>query len=66
MVAKPSGEVKTRIVHVPQRNGDIYEMVSQQMNTLFYQGFSEDEQKQFEAYLARILETLIENLHTEK
>ena len=41
-----------------------YEAVSQQMNTLFYHGFSEKEQKQFEQYLARILETLIENLHT--
>lgn len=43
-----------------------YEAVSWQMNTLFYQGFSEKEQKQFEQYLARILETLIENLHTDK
>ena len=43
-----------------------YEAVSQQMNTLFYHGFSEKEQKQFEQYLARILETLIENLHTSK
>ena len=34
-----------------------YETVSQQMNSLFYQGFSEEEQKQFERYLARILET---------
>lgn len=41
-----------------------YEMVSQQMNCLFYQGFSEEEQRQFERYLARILKTLIENLHT--
>ena len=41
-----------------------YEMVSQQMNVLFYQGFSEEEQRQFERYLARILKTLIENLHT--
>ena len=40
-----------------------YEAVSQQMNDLFYQGFSE-EQVQFEQYLARILETLTENLHT--
>lgn len=39
-----------------------YEEVSQQMNRLFYQGFSEKEQEQFEQYLARILETLIENL----
>lgn len=43
-----------------------YEIVSQQMNTLFYQGFSEEEQQQFERYLARILETLTENLHTNK
>ena len=43
-----------------------YEAVSQQMNTLFYRSFSEKEQKQFEQYLARILETLIENLHTSK
>lgn len=39
-----------------------YEAVSERMNVLFYQGFSEDEQKQFEQYLARILHTLIENL----
>lgn len=43
-----------------------YETVSQQMNMLFYQGFSEEEQKQFEQYLARILETLIKNLHSRK
>lgn len=41
-----------------------YEMVSQQMNVLFYKGFSEDEQRQFEWYLARILRTLMENLKT--
>lgn len=41
-----------------------YEVVSQQMNFLFYQGFSEEEQKQFEQYLARILQTLTDNLHT--
>lgn len=41
-----------------------YEIVSQQMNVLFYQGFSEDEQKQFEHYLARILDTLTKNLTT--
>ncbi|MEY8327200.1 MarR family winged helix-turn-helix transcriptional regulator [Lachnospiraceae bacterium 54-11] len=35
-----------------------YEAVSQEMNSLFYQGFSEKEQKEFEAYLARILDTL--------
>ena len=39
-----------------------YETVSQQMNSLFYQGFSEKEQKQFEQYLARILETLTKHL----
>lgn len=43
-----------------------YEAVSQQMNALFYQGFSEEEQKQFERYLVRILDTLTENLHVNK
>ena len=43
-----------------------YEVVSQQMNMMFYQGFSEKEQTQFEQYLARILETLIKNLHSNK
>ncbi len=43
-----------------------YEMVSWQMNTLFYQGFLEEEQKQFEQYLARILDTLTETLHTHR
>ena len=40
-----------------------YEAVSQKMNSLFYQGFSAKEQKEFEAYLARILDTLT---HAEK
>ena len=43
-----------------------YETVSDQMNTLFYQGFSETEQIQFEQYLARILDTLTRNLHINK
>lgn len=37
-----------------------YESVSQQMNALFYQGFSEQEQKEFEQYLARIVNTLVQ------
>ena len=43
-----------------------YELVSRKMNALFYQGFSEEEQGQFERYLARILETLTANLHINK
>ena len=43
-----------------------FEAVSQQMNTLFYHGFSETEQRQFEQYLARILETLTNALHGNK
>ena len=35
-----------------------YETVSQQMNTLFYQNFSQTELEQFEQYLARIVDTL--------
>ena len=37
-----------------------YEEVSQEMNTLFYQGFSDNERNEFEAYLSRILDTLIQ------
>ncbi len=37
---------------------DKYEAVSQQMNTLFYQGFSPQERTDFEACLRRILNTL--------
>ena len=44
---------------------DNYEQVSQQMNTLFYEGFSEEEQRQFEQYLARILDTLTKKLHVK-
>ena len=29
MPAKPSGEIKTSIIHVPQKNGDIYVMERQ-------------------------------------
>ena len=43
-----------------------YEIVSQQMNTLFYQGFTEKEQKEFEQYLSRILATLIRAEKEEK
>ena len=35
-----------------------YEVVSQQMDTLVYQGFSEKERERFEQYLSRILDTL--------
>lgn len=35
-----------------------YELVSQQMNAMFYDGFSPEEQQQFEVYLLRILTTL--------
>lgn len=38
-----------------------YQTVSRQMNQLFYQGFSEREQKEFESFLARILKTLTKN-----
>ena len=35
-----------------------YEKVSQRMNSLFYEGFTEDERQAFENYLARMLGTL--------
>lgn len=37
-----------------------YEEVSRQMNTLFYQEFTEEEQQEFERYLARIVDTLVQ------
>ncbi len=43
-----------------------YETVSQQMNALFYLGFSEEEQKTFESFLFRIRNTLTEAEHTCK
>lgn len=43
-----------------------YKTVSQQMNTLFYQGFSSEEQAAFEQFLVRILETLIKEEQTYK
>lgn len=45
---------------------DKYEKVSQQMNNLFYQGFSDAEREEFEKYLARILDTLIQVEKAEK
>lgn len=43
-----------------------YAAVSQQMNALFYQGFSEAEQQQFEQYLARVLDTLTQTMRADK
>lgn len=43
-----------------------YEAVSQQMSMLFYQGFTEKEQKDFEDYLTRIRKNLIEIENTYK
>lgn len=47
-----------------------YDEVSQQMNELFYQGFSVEEREAFEGYLARIRDTLVQEeekmrAHTE-
>ena len=35
-----------------------YDRISQQMNELYYLGFSEDEVRQFEGYLQRVLDNL--------
>lgn len=43
-----------------------YELVSTQMNDLFYRNFSPKEQEQFESYLARIINNLIEAEHTDR
>jgi len=36
-----------------------YEAVSQQMNVLFYEGFTQEEQKAFDDYLERVRNTLL-------
>jgi len=36
-----------------------YEAVSQQMNVLFYEGFTQEEQKVFDGYLERVRNTLL-------
>ncbi len=35
-----------------------YDRISQQMNSLYYQGFTEEEVRQFEGYLQRVLNNL--------
>ena len=42
-----------------------YERISQAMNELYYIGFSEDEIRQFEGYLYRILDNLEGGMHHE-
>ena len=42
-----------------------YERISQAMNDLYYIGFSEDEIRQFEGYLYRILDNLEGGMHHE-
>lgn len=44
---------------------DDYERISQEMNELYYIGFSEDEIRQFEGYLYRILDNLEGGAHHE-
>ncbi len=43
-----------------------YEAVSQRMNALFYQGFSREEQMEFDGYLERIRNTLLRAESGEK
>lgn len=44
---------------------DDYERISQEMNELYYIGFSEDEIRRFEGYLYRILDNLEGGAHHE-
>lgn len=54
---------KTRLLLTDQARGleSEYNEVSEQMSRLFYRGFTEDEIKQFENYLERVLCNLKEN-----
>ncbi len=54
---------RTRLIGLPDKaralHGD-YERISQQMNALYYAGFSEDEVHALEGYLQRVLSNLNE------
>lgn len=58
----PSDRRQIRIVLTPKASqlNSIYQKVSLQMTELFYEGFNDDEIVQFESYLQRILQNLIE------
>lgn len=59
---QPSGEDRRRIdVVLTDRARSLqadYDRISQQMNALYYEGFAEEEIRQFEGYLLRILDNL--------
>ena len=57
-----SGDRRQTIISLSQYAKSLreqYERVSQRMNALFYDGFTIQEQQEFEGYLSRILDTLI-------
>lgn len=60
------------LTHYARSIQERYEAVSLEMTSLFYEGFTEQEQVLFESYLARILQTLTEleksggNVHEDK
>lgn len=58
---KDRRKVKVVITEKTRKLNDEYQEVSEQMNEIFYEGFTNDECTQFEDYLNRILTNLIKN-----
>lgn len=52
-------QIRIALTNKAQQLNATYTQVSDQMTELFYEGFTEDEIKQFEDYLTRILSNLI-------
>jgi DNA-binding MarR family transcriptional regulator len=61
---KPSGEdrriVLVKLTEENRRQKRLYDQVSEEMTGLFYEGFTWEEITEFEGYLRRILDNLVE------
>jgi DNA-binding MarR family transcriptional regulator len=56
-------EIRIELTNLESQNlKEKYLQVSEEMNSLFYKNFSENEKDQFEEFLVRILENLKENM----
>lgn len=58
---RSSTDRRALLIHLTERARalkDDYDRISQQMNEMYYQGFTEHEIRQFEGYLQRVLDNL--------
>lgn len=60
---KDRRQIQIVLTEDAKRLSDTYQQVSKEMTELFYKGFKEDEIRQFELYLNRILGNLMEQEH---